>query len=63
MTTALHLINPQVTKISFWLSARPALARVAMVALPIVFGVAAALLSHNAAYACDLMSGGGGCGG
>ncbi len=62
MTTALHLINPHVIKISFWLSARPALVRAAMVALPIVLALAAALLSHSAAYACGLASGGG-CGG
>ena len=58
MTTALHL-NPHLAGITLWLSARPALVRASMVALPVVLALAAALLSHGAAYA-EPASGGGG---
>lgn len=62
MTTAFHL-NSRLTRITLWLSERPVLVRAAMVALPVVLALAAALLSHSAAYACQPGTGGGGCGG
>ncbi len=61
MTTALHL-NSRLIRITLWLSERPVLVRAAMVALPVVLALAAALLSHSAVYA-EPGSGGGSVGG